>query len=445
MNDRQPLHKLFFRYVAPSVAAMWCFSIYTMIDGIFVGRGVGPLALAAVNLSMPFISFVFAVALLIAVGSSTLISYYLGRKDGRSANRLFTLNLIVLVTIALGIAGVSLFYLEELVLFLGAAPDTLPLAMDYLGIIILFSPFFMIAYSLEVLVKADGFPVFSIIVVALAAVVNLVLDYLFVIRLQYGVQGAAVATGLSQFISFLVFMVYFLRGNSRLSFQKPEIRRQEVIGLFKVGSPEAISELSAGFTIFLFNFVIGRHLGSQGHAAFAVMMYLNNLVVLTMIGINQGIQPLVSYYIGKGEEWKAKALLKTAMKTGFGFSLFFFVGSVFFTETLVSFFINREAVETFAMASYGLKLFSTGFLLIGFNLIISGYFTALRETRKALFMAFTRSWGLISFGLFILPEFFGSTGIWMAPLFYEGTMLFISFGFLLSYHKTSLKEEYQPL
>ena len=168
-----------------------------------------PTALAAVNLSMPYISTIFAISLLVSVGSSTLITYYLGRNEKQISNEIFTKNIIIITLLGLFLSFISLFLLDEIALFLGATEETFIYVKEYLGIIIPSSIFFMLAYSLEVLVKADGFPIYSIIFVTLSAFTNIVLDYIFVICFDFGVRGAAIATAASQFISFLGFLLLF--------------------------------------------------------------------------------------------------------------------------------------------------------------------------------------------------------------------------------------------
>ncbi|WP_350344627.1 MATE family efflux transporter [Proteinivorax tanatarense] len=435
MKKEENLFKLFLKYAVPSISAMWFFSIYTMIDGIFVGRGVGSQALAAVNLSMPFINTIFAVALLVAVGSSTLITYYFGKGKDHYSNNIFTLNFIILSLLGVTITLFTLLFLEEVALFLGATEETLPLVMDYLKIITIFSTFFMVAYSLEVLVKADGFPFLSIVVVIIAAIVNIFLDYLLVIRLDFGVKGAAIATGASQLISFMIFLSYFLWGNSRLKFIKPEINWSCIKDIFIIGGPESLTELSAGFTIFIFNFSISRVIGAEGLAAFGVIMYLNNLVIMTMIGINQGIQPLISYFNGKNETEKISKLLSLALKTGMVFSALFFLSSQFLTEQLVSLFIDTGEIEVFTLSAVGLEKFSFGFLLCSFNIILSGYFTALRKTKKAMIISLSRGYIVVALSLIIMPAFLGEVGIWMSPLLYESLTLLLAGTIFWRYQK----------
>lgn len=439
VSSERQLTKKFFKYLIPSVSAMWFFSIYTMVDGIFVGKGVGPFALAAVNLSMPFVNTIFAVALLVAIGSSTLITFYFGKNEREKSNEIFTLNVIILSALGVITSIVSLLFLDKIAIFLGATEETFIYVKDYLRIIILFSTFFIVSYSLEVLVKADGFPIYSIVFVTLSALTNIVLDYILVIRFDYGIKGAAFATGLSQFISCVGFLIHFIVGKSNLKFVKPEFDFKLIKKLFVLGIPESLTELSAGFTTFVFNYVILRHIGPEGIAAFSVIMYLNNLVLMSMIAVNQGMQPLISFYNGREDQKSIKRLLALALKTSLIFGLVFFIASQLFNEQLVSLFLKASNKEAFQISLKGLKIFSFGFLVCGLNIVFSGYFTALKETKKATIISSLRGYILICIVLFILPNIFGDVGIWIAPLVYEALTLFITLT-IYGRSKVALKE-----
>lgn len=418
-NKKNTLFREFLKYLIPSVSAMWFFSIYTMIDGMFVGQGVGPTALAAVNLAMPYINTIFSIALLIAVGSSTLIAFYLGENKLQLSRQIFSLNVFLLTAIGVTLSIFSLIFLDELVVFLGATPETFDYVKDYLRIIIISSTFFMVAYSLEVLVKADGFPIYSIIFVTVAAVTNIVLDYVFVIRFQWGVEGAALATGASQLFSCLGFLWHFIFGRSQLKFVKFKLDLAKIKKIVTIGFPEALTELSLGFTTFIFNFFILKYIGAYGVAAFSVIMYLNNLIMMTMIAVNQAMQPLVSYYNGKKETLKIKKLFKLSVVTALSFGVLFFLAAQIFTEQLVSLFITPTHVDAFETAVYGLGYFSFYFLIVGFNVVFSGYFTALKHTKKATLIAFTRGYFIITLSLMFLASSMGTLGIWLAPLVNE--------------------------
>ena len=202
---KSDVKRKFFSYALPSVAAMWVYTIYTMVDGMFVARGVGTTALAAVNIAMPFINTAFALGILFAVGASTRASIYKGQGNHERANQIFTTSAVTVFVLAWIVVIIAQLNLERLALMLGATDATLEYVKDYLRIIILFVPCYMTSYNLEVLIKADGFPKKAIMTTSAGAVTNIVLDWLFVIVFHWGIEGAAIATGLSQLMTFYIF------------------------------------------------------------------------------------------------------------------------------------------------------------------------------------------------------------------------------------------------
>ncbi|MEG0321507.1 MAG: MATE family efflux transporter, partial [Oscillospiraceae bacterium] len=238
------LLKRFFKFVIPSIVSMWVFSLYSMVDGMYVSHGVGESALAAVNLSMPYTAVIFTVGLLFATGTSTVISIALGQKNLNSARTYFNQNLVVVGIISIIFTILTLIFLDPIAHFLGATPSTLTYVKEYVGTISVFFVFFTISYNLEVQVKADGAPQISTIGVISCALMNVVLDYVFVIAIPWGVFGAAFATGLSQMTSTTVFVIYFLTHKEKLRFQKfqpePSIYRR----ILPLGLSDGLTELS---------------------------------------------------------------------------------------------------------------------------------------------------------------------------------------------------------
>ncbi|WP_323617045.1 MATE family efflux transporter [Erysipelothrix rhusiopathiae] len=434
---RKQLRHNLARYILPSIGAMIFFSLYTMVDGMFVGKGVGPHALASVNLSMPYINMIFAFALMIAVGASTRITYYFGKKNLYESNVIFSLGFWFLAFFALALAILMGLFRDSIILLLGATPDTMHYVSQYLSMMILFSPFFMLTYYLEVLVKADGAPGLSLLGIILSAFVNIILDYLFVIQFQWGIQGAAIATGIAQVFGFIFFLSYFLSSKSTLKFIKPTWNFQTLIKMIQIGIPDALTELSSGFITFVFNLGVAFYFGSNGLAAFGVLMYLTNLVTVTMIGINQGIQPLISYYHGQKQPKLINWILNDALFVSVLCGLGFFILCQVFPKVLVSGFIDAKNIDPFNLAVEALPIFSFGFLLSGINIVLAGYFTALERIRPAMLISMMRGYLLVTLCVISLPYLFGASAIWFAPLTYELLTLVASLILFKHYKKTA--------
>lgn len=429
------LFKQFLRYLGPSVVAMWVFSLYTIVDGIFVSKGVGELALAAVNISMPFINFVFAISVLFSTGASTIIAMYLGKKDLENANEAFSLNLFTITILAIIITVTSILGLDYLAKVLGATPDTIGYVKDYLFIISLFNIFFIVSYSLEVIVKADGFPFLATIGVVISAITNIILDYIFVIKLGYGVKGAAVATGIAQVLSTVFFLSHFLRKKSTLRFVKFKFNFNTIKRIIFLGFPDCTSELSVGIVTILFNQTLLRLIGQDALISYSVICYVNTLILMTMIGITQGAQPLISFYFGAGEIDKVNHLLKMGLKTVLITSLVVFGSSILFAGNITGLFINPQETQLFNNTISVFKLYSISFLFVGFNLIISGFFVSIEQPLYSSIISLGRSLVLVTISLFLLTKLFGGDAIWVTTAVSEFVCLVISLSLLFKFFR----------
>ena len=278
------LRKKFLKFTLPSIASMWVFSLYTIVDGIFVARGVGERAMAAVNLSMPFTSLVFMIGILLATGTSTVISMALGRKELSTARNYFNQNLVVTGIVSLLLTAFVLLNLERAAVFLGATEHTLDYVKEYVGMIAVFAVFFTISYNLEVQVKANGAPQVSTLGVFSCALMNGALDALFVLVFQWGVWGAALATGLAQATSTAVFLIYFLTHRERLRLGRFRPALKVYQRILPLGLSDGLNELSNGLVIFLFNRAILNVIGEEGLPTYTIISYVNTLVLMTMTG-----------------------------------------------------------------------------------------------------------------------------------------------------------------
>ncbi|MDB1941997.1 MATE family efflux transporter [Clostridium tertium] len=435
MDSNLSLKKQFFKYLVPSVTAMWIFSLYTMIDGIFVSRGVGETALAAVNIAMPFVNFIFAISMLFSTGASTIISIYIGKNNIKKANEIFSFNLFCMLTISLLITLLCLLNIDRISLFLGATENTFDLVKDYLKIIISFNGFFIISYCLEVLTKADGYPYLAIVGMIISALTNIILDFLFVIVLDFGIKGAAYATIISQGVSFIFFLSHFMSKKSKLTLTKFEFKVKYLKRILSIGFPDAITELTSGIVILLFNQTILRYIGESGIVTYSIICYVGTLVIMTMIAITQGMQPLCSYYYGKEEFKTIKKLIKMGLKAVSISSIAIFIICIVFAKEIVYIFIKDSSSPLFTYSISAFRLFSSSFLVLGFNVLVSGYFASIEEAFKATIISISRGLIFISLALFSLSFYFGDTGIWIATLISELICLLLSSYLLLKRNK----------
>lgn len=409
---------------------MLVFSLYTMVDGFFVANFVGEHALASVNLSMPFVNTLFAIAIIFAVGTQTIIGVLLGQKKLEEAKCTFSFTVVVITIFAAILAIVCAFNVEHIARFLGASDDLLPLVMDYIRIIVLFAPFFIISYNFEVLVKVDGFPRTATLGVFASAITNIVLDYLFVAVFHWGIKGAAWATGISQVLSTVIFILHFTFGKATLRFVsfKPDFSIFKKI--IPLGFGDFISEIGIGVIVFFYNIFLMKSLGEESIATFSVISYVNQLVCMCFVGITQGIQPLVSYYYGSEEPENYKKLFRYSLVSVGVVSVVAVVVSYLFGENIFLMFFDKTDTVLISESVIALKKFAPSFLFVGFNLLIAGFSSSLLRANYSITINILRSFILIVCALFFTTNILGPNYIWFSSILAEGVCLIVSTVFL---------------
>ncbi|MDL2263960.1 MATE family efflux transporter [Synergistaceae bacterium OttesenSCG-928-I11] len=415
-NTKKSLRKKFFAYAVPSVVAMWVFSFYSMVDGFFVSLGNGPLALASVNIAMPFVNFLFGLSILCSAGASTVISIYLGKGKHKEAVDAFMTNLVTLGIFSLILSALCLLFIDDLARFLGATPNLFGQVKDYLRIVSYFVVFFVTTYYFEVTVRADGYPKLAAISVGVAALTNIVLDYIFVLRFGWGVAGAAWATGIAQCLSAAILAVHFFSRRTQLGFHAFTYRLGHVARSIRLGVGDSVTEFSVGIVIFLFNKRILQVIGETGVVSYTVMAYVTTLVVMTMSGISQGMQPLVAYSHGRGDRTSCGYLLKLALKTAAFCSIGWFLIMEALPGAFVSIFING-ATETklYSDTVSAFRIYSISYLFIGVNVVLATYFSTVEQPVYGIALSISRGVLVIGVALFAMSSLMGATGIWLTP------------------------------
>lgn len=396
---------------------MVVFSLYSMVDGFFVSKFVGEQALSAVNLSMPFVNLIFALGIIAAVGSQTLCGVFIGKKDYLKANKIFSFNIITVTILSIILTIIFFIFKNKIAYFLGATDELFPYVMNYLGNIIYFVPFFMISYNFEILVKVDGFPKLAMKTVLTCGVSNVVLDYLFVGIFNWGITGAAIATGISQLISTIVYLIHFTVGKSNLEFVQVNFKIETLKNIFVLGIGDFVSEVGVGVIIFLYNLFIIKFLGTTEIATFTVISYVNQLVLMVFSGITQGIQPLLSYYYGQKDFKSCKKIFKSALIAIVSSSFVFFLLLQFGGRSVFDLFLDFSE-NHLAYAQTALSKFTYSFVLAGFNVLIAAICVSFIMPKYSIIINILRSCIFIALSLFITsslnPEY-----IWYSSVLSE--------------------------
>lgn len=418
---------------------MWVFSLYTMVDGYFVANYVGPVEFSAINIAMPFVNTLFALAIIFAVGTSTLVGIALGQGNLKKANSLFSTTLLTLTIFSLGATGIFHFFLDDIVILLGATEHTVDFVREYIAIVLYFSIFFMVSYNFEVLIKVDGFPILATVGVAASALTNVFFDWLFVAKLGWGVAGAAWATGIAQVFSTLLFLYHFLFGKARLRFTR-NVDFTFLSRVFPIGTGDFIAEMSTGIIVFLFNRFLPGALGELSLVAYTVTSYVTLLISMTMTGLTQGVQPLISFYLGKRDTKTVGRLLKMGF---LGIALCSAVSLLIvnlFPEELAGLFLDKAGPEILTMTYDAMRRYSTAYLFVGFNLLAGGFFAAIGRARPSILINLARGVIFISLSLTLVSTFLPGPCIWYAAAISEGCCFLLSMSLLVYFLKTIERE-----
>ena len=432
MKYEKTVFKTILRYAIPSVVSMWIFTLYTMVDGIFIGKYVGALGLAGVNITMPLINLTFAIGIMIAIGSSTMIAIHYGEGDWTAGNKIFTTAVCSLLSCGILISILITIFMEPVINFLGGGGNLYPYVKDYLSVIILFCVCYMTGYALEIYIKVDSNPVYPTLCVITGGVVNILLDYIFVVIFHWGIKGAAFATGLSQVTTTSLLFYYIFFRTKRIKFVKIKYSLLNLLKIMKVGFAEFLAEVSTGISIFVFNLVILKNLGEKGVSAFGIIGYISSFITMTMIGFNQGVQPILSFNLGAKEHKKIFEIIKNSFFILGVLGIFFYTLINIFSANIVSIFLND--IEDINLTKKALTTYSFAYLICGFNIFSAGYFTAVDMVKISTIITMLRGILLLVLFILILPIFLGTTGIWITMFVTEEITLIFSYIFMKKYN-----------
>ena len=425
----------FVRFVSATVASLMVFSLYSMVDGLMVSIGVNEYAMSAVNLSLPFTNALFSIAVLFGVGSSTLIAIYIAQDKRHEADTLFSQNFATLLVIGALATTLVFVFLEPFALLLGADEITLDYVKEYLIGIAPFSVCFLVSYNLEVLVKTDGYPRYALFTVITGCLTNCVLDYVAIFWLNMGVFGAAAATGISQLVTCVLYLIHFFSKKCTFHLRKFRFAPHLYARILPIGLADGVTELCSGLMIFLFNHTVLRCIGTDGVVTYTVIAYVNTVVINLMVGISQGSQPLVSFHYGKGEHDQCQTLLRYGLTTVCIIAPLLFLCVYFFAPQIVSVYLSHASDELVAYSVRAFRHYGISYLLVGFNVVIGGFLTALERPIPAISISVGRGLVLQSAVLLTLAAVFGGEALWYTPIISEAICLAMSVIFLRLYQR----------
>ena len=421
------IYKTFFKFSLPNMVGLMAMSSVALVDAYFVSQYVSPVAFAAVNIIMPLITIVFGIAIMFTIGAAVLVGTYLGENKIVKARAVFTKVMITISSISLFFSVVCYFFSYDVARLLHANDEIMVYAKPYLEMVALFFLFQALEYSLSVMIRTDGNPYLASIAVLSGALLNFILDYIFIVKMNMGVEGAALGTGLSFMVSTFILLFHFILKKGNLKLTKYIGKWKEIFFAAYNGSSELFSEASVAVIAYLFNKIMVESLGTYGVEAFAVINISLWAVNMLCYAIGDSLVPLLSINYGAGYYDRIKKILTLSRISvlfigGLAFLLFTFI-----PEIIVSLLLDKKNKEAFEIALVFADYTKYAFLFLGLNIVFSSSFTAIQKPFHSIVVAALRGLILPVICIYFLPFILNETGLYMAISVAEFTTIILAY------------------
>ena len=435
LSDHFTLGRLF-RFCLPSVVMMVFTSIYGVVDGYFVSNFVGKTPFAAVNLIMPFLMILGGVGFMIGTGGSALVAKHLGEQNNDQARRVFSMMLIVTLILGVSTSALGIIFVENVAQLLGADSELLPYCVTYARTCLIFNTMFMLQNVFQSFLVTAERPKMGLAVVIAAGCTNMLLDFLFIAVFELDVVGAALATGLSQTVGGLLPLIFFLRRNngSKLHMVRTRLEFRPILQACANGASELMTSISSSIVSMLYNFQLLRLAGQDGVSAYGVLMYVQFIFAAVYIGYAIGTAPITGYNYGAQNHAELKNIRRKSIKVTLTAGVIMVIIAELLAPVLAGIFVGYDK-ELFDMTVHAFRLFSFTFLLSGFNIWCSSFFTALNNGAVSAAVSFLRTLVFQLAAVLILPIFLKLDGVWISVAFAEVCAFVISLLFLIAKKK----------
>lgn len=419
--------KDYWSYIIPSLISQIVFTLYMVVDSLMVARGVSPTALAGVNIASPYLTFLWALAIMFAVGTSTMVARLMGQRKGEVAGEVFTETVFALTAFSIVFSVVTFFGAGRIASLLGATDVTIEYATQYIKTLAPFSVFFITAYLFEILMPIDGHPKMASIVVTIGVVSNCTMDYIFIFIFKWGVTGAAFATALSQIIVTGIFVAHFLSKKSSIKFVRFKFRWKLIGQEIWRGLPSGLADASPGFAVFIFVRFLTKYIGESGVVTYSAINNTSALLIIIAVAVGQGAQPLVSYYNGARRPDLIRTILKYEFKTVAIASIGIFAIIWLAARWIVTLFLGGAEPELIDYAVHAFRLFITFSLIDVYSIVLAQYATALEKPISGILISLFRTTLFLVIGIVIMIEIMGPEGIWLGLTMSEAITFTMAF------------------
>ena len=412
--ETKKISKLVWDYALPAIIGTMVNATYNIVDRIFIGQGVGALAISGLAVTFPVMNLTAALGMLVGAGASSRISISLGKRDHERAEKI--LGNSFLLTIALNLVFITLLmiFLEPILMAFGASEETYPFARDYLQIILPGNIFVTMTYSFNSMMRASGYPQKAMYTMLIGAFLNIILDPIFIFVFGMGIAGVAWATIISMFLGMLFVMHHFTRKSSSLRLKRKNLRFEKsiLIAIVSIGLSPFFMQVAASGVAVLMNTSLKTYGGDLAIGAYGILLSMFMLIIMFVIGLNQGLQPIIGYNYGAESYPRVKATFFYGIKIATVVTTAGFLLGVFFPRLFARAFTSD--VQLLNLAENALRISILAFPLVGFQVVLSGFFQSIGQAKKSIILSLSRQLIFLIPSIIILPRLFGLNGVWAA-------------------------------
>lgn len=407
--------KLLIKFSLPAIIGMLVNALYNVVDRAFIGNKLGENGIAGITVGFPIMLVIMAFAMLVGIGATSLFSIKLGEQKREEAETILGNGLVLLIFVSATISGLGLMFIDPLLMRIGASPDVLPYAREYLQVILWGTTFMCIGFGMNNFIRAEGNPKIAMITMFIGAALNIILDPIFIYVFEWGMRGAALATVISQAFSAAWVLGYFFLGKSSVKIHLRNLKPKLNIAsrIVVLGFAPFAMQIAASFVNAFMNIRLETYGGKTAVAAMGIVGSIATLILMPMFGINQGAQPIIGYNYGAKRYDRVKETFKLAAIAATIIAVLGFSAAMSFPGQLVSIF-NRKNADLIEFGAYAMRIFSMFFPLVGFQIVGSTYFQAIGKPVHSTVLSLSRQVLLLVPALFILPMFYGLNGVLFA-------------------------------
>lgn len=418
----ESISKLLFKFSIPAITGMIVNALYNIVDRIYIGhiKGVGASALSGLAITFPISVIIMAFGMLVGLGASAVISIRLGEKNKEAANNILGNSLILITIISLVLSLIGLLFLDELLFLFGASENSIPYAKAYIQIILMGAVFQNIGFGINNIIRAEGNPKMAMLTMVFGAIINIILDPILIFGFNMGIQGAAIATIISQAFNTLWVIKYFTFKNSRsvLKIKKENLKLRLYIikDIFAIGISPFSMQIASSAVVVLYNKGLYAYGGDIAIAAMGILNSISMLIFMPIFGISQGIQPIIGYNYGAKLYPRVIKVLKLAITFGTLVAVIGFIGVQIFAKLFIGIFVGNNP-ELINLGARGIRIDLIFLPVLGFQILGASFFQAINEAKTSMLLSILRQVIVLIPLILILPLFFGLDGIWLSQPF----------------------------